>query len=153
MSVTNTPLRRILTVIAVAASLVLGFGAIRASAAWTATTAPLTSAPVSAEALQARLTEESARSADLVDRLSVLTVHAGELSAALTAAQDRIASDTDHAAQLAKDLDAAKKKLAALEKSIRATKVIRTVAPASTTRTTTSGSTTGGGEHEGDGDD
>ena len=152
MSVTNTPLRRVLTVVAVAASLVLGFGAIRASAAWTATAAPLTSTPVSAEALQARLTEESARSADLVGRLAALTTHAEELSAALAAAQDRIGSDTDHAAQLAKDLDAAKKKLAALEQSIRAAKVARTVAPTTTTRATTSGSTQGG-EHEGGGDD
>ena len=95
MNVANTSIRRILTVIGVAAALLVGFGAIRASAAWTATTAPLTVAPVSAETLQARLTDESARSADLVDRLAALTTHAEELSAALAAAQDRIGSDAD----------------------------------------------------------
>ena len=152
MNVANTSMRRILTVIGVAAALIVGFGAIRASAAWTATTAPLTVAPVSAETLQARLTDESARSANLVDRLAALTRHAEELSAALTAAQDRIGSDADHAAQLARDLDAAKKKLAALETSIRAESTVRAVAPANATRTTMSGSTSGG-EHEGGSDD
>jgi chromosome segregation ATPase len=154
MSITNTPARRILTVIAVAASLVIGFGAIRASAAWTATAAPLAVAPVSAETLKARLADESARSADLVDRLAALTTHAEELSAALAAAEARIGSDTDHATQLAKDLAAAKKKLAALETSIRAASKVRTVAPTTTTRTTTSGSTQGGeDEHEDEHDD
>jgi chromosome segregation ATPase len=152
MNVPNTSMRRMLTVIGVAATLVIGFGAIRASAEWTATTAPLTVVPVSAETLQARLTDESARSAALLDRLAALTAHAEELSAALAAAQDRIGSDGDHAAQLARDVDVARKKLAALEKSIRAASAVRTVAPTTTTRTTTSGSTQGG-EHEAGGDD
>ena len=50
MSVTNTPLRRILTVIAVAASLVLGFGAIRAAAAWTADGGTAAARPVGRDA-------------------------------------------------------------------------------------------------------
>ena len=136
MNVANTSIRRGLTVVGVAAALVIGFGAIRASAEWTAATAPLTVAPVSAETLQARLTDESTRSADLVDRLAALTTHAEELSTALAAAQDRIGSDAEHAAQLARDLDAARKKLAALEKSIRAASAARTVATTTTTRTT-----------------
>lgn len=152
MNTANTSIRRILTVIGVAAALLIGFGAIRASAAWTATTAPLTVTPVSAESLQARLTDESARSAALVDRLAALTTHAEELSRALAAAQDRIASDAEHAAGLARDVEVARKKLAALEKSIRAASAVRTVAPTTTTRTTTSGSTQGG-EHEAGGDD
>ena len=41
MNVANTSLRRGLTVVGVAAALVIGFGAIRASAEWTAATAPL----------------------------------------------------------------------------------------------------------------
>jgi len=151
MNAANTSIRRILTVIGVAAALLVGFGAIRASAAWTATTSSLTVAPVSIESLQARLTDEAARSADLVDRLAALTTHAEELSMALAAAQDRIGSDADHAAQLATDLDTAKKKLAALEKSIRATSVVRTVPSATGTRAIASGSTQG--EHEGGGDD
>ena len=151
MNVANTSIRRGLTVVGVAAALVIGFGAIRASAAWTATTAPLTVAPVSAETLQARLTDQSARSANLVDRLAALTTHAEELSTALAAAQDRIGSDAEHAAQLARDLDAARKKLAALEKSIRAASAARSVTTTTTTRPT--GGSTQGGEHEGSGDD
>lgn len=120
MTIRSTPVRRFLTVIAVAGSLLLGFGAIRASAAWTAAAAPLTVAPVTVDALQARVAEESARSADLLDRLTALTAHADELSVALEAAQTRIGEDTSHATTLAKDLAAAKKKLAALEKSIQA---------------------------------
>jgi septal ring factor EnvC (AmiA/AmiB activator) len=154
MSVTNTPLRRILTVIAVAASLVIGFGAIRASAAWTAQAAPLTVAPVSAETLKTRLADEAARSADLADRLAALTSHSEELSSALAAAETRIASDTDNATQLTNDLAAAKKKLAALEKSIRDASRVRTTTAPTTTRTTSSGSTSGGDDdHEGGGDD
>jgi hypothetical protein len=152
MNVANTPIRRILTVIGVATALLVGFGAIRASATWTATMAPLTVAPVSIESLQARLTDESGRSAVLVDRVAGLTTQAEELSAALAAAQDRIGSDADHAAQLAMDLDTAKKKLAALEQSIRAASAVRATAPATATRTTTSASTPGG-EHEGGSDD
>ena len=45
MNTANTSIRRILTVIGVAAALLIGFGAIRASAAWTATTAPLMVGP------------------------------------------------------------------------------------------------------------
>ena len=151
MSIAKTAVRRTLTVIAVAASLLIGFGAIQASAAWTATDAPLMVPPVAAEALQARLAEESARSADLVDQLAALTTHADQLSAALAAAETRIGSDTDHAAQLAKDLSAAKLKLAALEESIRAANQARAVT-ATTTRTTSSGSTQASQEHEHDDD-
>lgn len=147
MSIANTAARRTLTVIAVAASLLIGFGAIQASAAWTATDAPLMITPVAAETLQARLAEESARSADLVDQLAALTTHADELTAALAAAETRIGSDTNHAAQLAADLAAAKGKLAALEKSIRAANQART-ATVTTTRTTSSGSAQAGDDHE-----
>jgi chromosome segregation ATPase len=133
MSVKSTSTRRILTVVAVAASLLIGVGAIRASAAWTASASPLDMAPVSAETLQARLADESARSAALVDRLTALTLHADELSAALASAEARIGSDAEHAARLAEDLAAAKKKLAALEKSIRQASRARAVAPAPAT--------------------
>jgi chromosome segregation ATPase len=142
MSVTTTSTRRILTVIAVAASLLIGLGAIRAAAAWTASAAPLDVAPVSAESLQIRLADESARSAALVDRLSALTVHAEELSAALAVAESRIGADAEHAAELAKDLAAAKKKLAALEKSIRQASRVQVVAPAPAK------ATSGGSSHD-----
>ena len=118
MTTRSVLIRRSLTIVAVAASLLLGFGAIRASAAWTAAAAPLPVAPVSVDALKARVVDETARSADLLDRLTALTAHADELTAALTAAQARIAEDAKVSATLAKDLAAAKKKLAALQKSI-----------------------------------
>ena len=132
MSVTTTSTRRVLTVIAVAASLLVGLGAIRAAAAWTASAAPLDVAPVSAQSLQSRLADESARSEALLERLAELTAHTEELSTALAAAETQIGADAEHAAQLAKDLAAAKKKLAALEKSIRGASRVRVVAPAST---------------------
>lgn len=140
MSVKSTSARRILTVFAVAASLLIGLGAIRASAAWTASAAPLDVAPVSAETLQGRLADESARSAALIDRLEAMTLQAEELAAALAAAEARIGSDADHAAQLEKDLADARKKLAALEKSIRAASRVRVVtgAPARTSTVTSS---------------
>jgi chromosome segregation ATPase len=136
MSVASTSSRRILTVIAVAASLLLGFGAIRASAAWTAAAAPLAVSPVSAEQLKSRLVEESARSAVLVDRLTSLTSHANELASALAAAEARIGEDAAHAATLAKDLASAKKKLAELEKSIAQTRrsAVSAPKPARTTK-------------------
>lgn len=147
MSVKSTSTRRILTVFAVAASLFIGLGAIRASAAWTAAAAPLDVAPVSAETLQGRLADESARSAALVDRLTALTLHAEELSAALAAAETRIGADADHAAELAKDLADAKKKLAALEKSIRAASRVRVVTQAPA-RTSTAASSHEDDDHE-----
>ena len=119
MTMRSTFIRRFLTVLAVVGSLLLGFSSIRASAAWTAAAAPLSVPPVSVDALQARVADESARSADLLDRLTALTAHADELTAALTAAQTRIAQDAGHAATVAKELAAAKKRLAALERSIK----------------------------------
>ena len=151
MNVAATPTRRTLTVIAVVASLIVGFGAIRASAAWTAAAAPLTVAPVTADALQARLAEESVRSAALLDRLTSLTTHADELAAALAAAQARIDADATHAAELAKDLATARQKLAALEKSIRQATRTSTVAVAPAAARPAAG--TSGGDDDGGGDD
>ena len=152
MSTMSTSSRRFLTVIAVAASLLIGFGAIRASAAWTEAAAPLPAAPVSVETLQGRLADESTRSADLLDQLRSLTGHADELSAALAAAQTRIADDDAHAAQLAKDLAAARKKLASLEDSIKKASQARLVSQTVTTRSTSAGSShdDGGTEHDDD---
>ena len=62
MTITSLPLRRLLTTIGVIAALLLGFGSIRAAAAWTAASAPLTVAPVSVSALQDQLATEQARS-------------------------------------------------------------------------------------------
>jgi len=152
MSTMSTSSRRFLTVIAVAASLLIGFGAIRASAAWTEAAAPLPAAPVSVETLQGRLADESTRSADLLDQLRSLTGHADELSAALAAAQTRIADDDAHAAQLAKDLAAARKKLASLEESIKKASQARLVSQTVTTRSTSAGSSHDDGDTEHDDD-
>ena len=46
MSITSMRLRRLITTVGVIAALVLGFGSIKAAAAWTAASAPLTVAPV-----------------------------------------------------------------------------------------------------------
>lgn len=136
MTVRSTFTRRALTVVAVAVSLLIGFGAIRASAAWTSSAAPLTVAPVAPETLQTRLAAETARSADLVGRLDALTAHADELTAALAAAEARIGADAGHADELAKELAAAKQKLATLEKQIKqASRTQVVVAPATTKAT------------------
>ena len=157
MSIANTSIRRSLTLLLVVVSIVVGFGAIRAAAAWTASAAPLTATPASVEFLQTRLVEETARSADLTDRLAALTAHGEELAAALAEAQAQVASDTEHATQLATDLAAAKQKLAKLEASIRAANRARsttvTAIRATTTRTVTGGEDEHEGEHEGGDDD
>jgi chromosome segregation ATPase len=118
MTIQSPRIRRLVTVFGVIAALMIGFGSIRAAAAWTAASAPLTVAPVSVTKLQDRLAVEQARSVDLRLQLQTLTTQSTELTAALEAAQAQITSDTDHATQLAKDLKAAKQKLAKLEASI-----------------------------------
>ena len=118
MTIHSPPIRRFDTVFGVIAALLLGYGSIRAAAAWTAASAPLSVAPVSVTTLQDRLAVEQARSVDLRLQLQTLNTQSTELTAALEAAQAQITSDTDHATQLAKDLKAAKQKLAKLEASI-----------------------------------
>ena len=119
MSVTSTPIRRTLTVIVAVAALLLGFAAIRAASAWTAEAAPLVASPASAKSIEAKLTDEQARSADLQDRLVAITGQTDDMSAALQAAQDRITADAKHAEQLTTDLTAAKAKLKKLEDAIK----------------------------------
>jgi chromosome segregation ATPase len=118
MSIQAPRLRRLATVVAVIAALVVGYGSIRAAAAWTAASAPLSVAPVPVSELQDRLAVEQARSADLRAQLETLTERSTEMAVALEAAQSQIAGDTDHANALAKELKDAKKKLAKLEASI-----------------------------------
>ena len=118
MSIHAPRARRLATVVAVIAALVVGYGSIRAAAAWTAASAPLSVAPVPVAALQDRLVVEQVRSEDLQAQLETLTAQSTEMTAALEAAQSQIATDTDHANALAKELKDAKKKLAKLEASI-----------------------------------
>jgi chromosome segregation ATPase len=121
MAITSMRLRRLITTVGVIAALLLGFGTIKAAAAWTAASAPLTIAPTSISTLQSQLETEQARSADLQDQLRSLASQSTDLTVALEAAQVRIAADADQASQLAKDLKTAKKKLAKLQATIRAT--------------------------------
>ena len=62
MNITSLRLRRLLTTVGVVAALVLGFGSIRAAAAWTAASAPIGVAPIPVSSIQDRLDQELARS-------------------------------------------------------------------------------------------
>lgn len=150
--------RRLLTVAAVIAALVLGFGSIRAAAAWTAASAPLTVAPVSVSTLQARLTDEQSRSAVLQQQLQALESQSTDLASALEAANARIDADASHAKDLAAQLKTAKQRLAKLAATIAsASQASRTrSASARIVRTTTTPVQTNGREpddHPGGGDD
>ena len=112
--------RRLATVAGVIAALVLGFGSIRAAAAWTAASAPLTVTPESVAALQAQLAGERDRSAALQQQLDALEAQSTDLAGALDAARTRIGADATHATDLATQLKAAKQRLAKLQATIAA---------------------------------
>jgi cytoskeletal protein RodZ len=144
--------RRTLTILAIVASLAVGFLAIRAAASWTSAAAPLETGPVSVETLRGRLTDETDRTVVLKQRLGSLAAHASALQDALTAAAARLTSDAAHADDLAAQLAAAKMKLAELQRSVRDANQANQVRLA----TTSTASTAGAGsarEHEGGGDD
>ncbi len=155
MTIHSPRIRRLVTVVGVIAALLLGYGSIRAAAAWTAASAPLTVAPVSVTTLQDRLAVEQARSVDLRLQLQTLNTQSTELTAALEAAQAQITTDTDNATQLAKDLKAAKTKLAKLEASIAKARLAaqRPAVVVTKTRTVTSASNHNGGEDDDEDDD
>jgi DNA repair exonuclease SbcCD ATPase subunit len=145
--------RRLFTTVGVIAALVVGFGSIRAAAAWTAASAPLTVAPVTVATIETKLADEQARSTALQAQLLALGVRSRELTQALETAKERIDADTDHAKDLAKQLKTAKKQLAKLEKSIKAARAA--AARAAVTRTVSSGSTksSAGSKHHDDDED
>jgi len=118
MNITSLRLRRLVTAVGVIAALVLGFGSIKAAAAWTADAAPMTVAPVPVSSIQDRLEVEQGRSADMTAQLQSLAAQSIQMTAALEAAQARIIADADNAKALSKELKAAKAKLAKLEASI-----------------------------------
>jgi len=156
MKIASLRLRRLFTVVGVIAALLLGYGSIRAAAAWTAASAPMSVAPVSISTLQDRLTTEQARSADLEARLQDLTTQSTQMSAALEAAQARIVADLDNAAALTKDLKDAKKKLAKLQATIasaRQAAANRTVVVTKTTTVKTAAKSSGEHEDEHEGGD
>jgi len=156
MSIASLRLRRTLTLILAVSALLLGFAAVRAASAWTADAAPLVASPTSASQIEAKLTAEQTRSADLEAQIEAMTAQADEMTVALRVAQDRIATDGDHADQLSKDLDAAKARLKKLEASIKAAaakRVVTVVKKTTTSSSSSSGTSSHGDDDSGGGDD
>jgi septal ring factor EnvC (AmiA/AmiB activator) len=111
--------RRTAVIVVVVFSLSVGALAVRSAAVWTAASAPLTVAPISAEALVLKLTDERDRSAALEQQLTALINRTNELSAALKAVDDRIATDARTARDLRDKLASARKKLQAMNRAVR----------------------------------
>jgi DNA repair exonuclease SbcCD ATPase subunit len=130
---TSPTIRHAAVIAGIVTAIVLGALSVRAAAAWTASSATLASAPVSVETLQAKLSDEQARSAALEAQLGALTARSGELSSALSTAQDRIGADTATASDLRSKLAEAQKKLAALAAAMKAASVNQTAVTPSTT--------------------
>jgi peptidoglycan hydrolase CwlO-like protein len=142
--------RRILTVIGVTIAMLLAVGTIRAAAAWTAASAPLSVAPTTVATRQARLLDEQTRSATLQQRLDALTTSTGDLASALEQARARIDADTSHAADLSAQLASAKRRLAKLDAAIAKANRTTVRIPRATVATvrTSSPVRSGGGEVE-----
>jgi DNA repair exonuclease SbcCD ATPase subunit len=140
-------LRRSLVTIGVVLTLVLGLLAIRAASAWTASSAPLSVAPVSVGSLTDDLATEQARSAALQAQLDELVTRSTELTGAFEEAQARISSDATTATDLRDRLAAAEKKLATLTKSLRQASGVQ-VAASAPTAAAAPAVATGGGERE-----
>ncbi len=154
MNITSLRLRRLLTTVGVVAALVLGFGSIKAAAAWTAAAAPLPVAPVAVSSIQDRLEAEQGRSVDMSTQLRSLAEQSIQMTAALEAAQARIVADAANAKALAKELKAAKAKLAKLEASIakaRQTAQQRQVTVVKTKTVTSTPAPTHHGDDDGEG--
>lgn len=151
-------IRRFATVVGVVAALVLGFGSIRAAAAWTAAAAPLSVTPESVAALQSQLAGERDRSAALQQQLDALEAQSTDVAGALDAARSQITSDAGHARDLATQLKTARQRLAKLQATIAAANAASQAQAATTTAVrvaATSAPPTGGepGEGWGGGDD
>ena len=145
--------RRLATVVGVIAALVLGFGSIRAAAAWTAAGAPLSVTPESVTTLQSQLADEQNRSAVLQQQLDALESQSTDLASALEAARARIGVDAGHAKDLAAQLKTAKQRLAKLQATIAAANRASQGQAATTTvvRVAATPAPTSGGEHGDDG--
>ncbi|MGZ8438122.1 MAG: hypothetical protein ACXWXR_06225 [Candidatus Limnocylindrales bacterium] len=152
--------RRLATVVGVVAALMLGFGSIRAAAAWTAASAPLSVTPESVAALQSQLAGERDRSAALRQQLDALESQSTELARALEAARSQIGADAGHASDLATQLKTAKQRLAKLQATIavanRASQTRATTTTVVQATATTAPTTAGAGGRDdgwGGGDD
>lgn len=112
--------RRSAVVLGVTASLLAAALTIRLAASWTASAAPLDQRPPDAAQLVARLQDEQARAAGLVEQLGQVDVQARELRTALAAAREKAASDAASAKDLTVQLARAKARLAALQAQLAA---------------------------------
>ena len=154
MSTPRLIVRRALTIVGVVAVLALGVGSIKAAAAWTAASAPLTVAPVSVSILEEKLVAEHARSDALLAQLAALDARSRDLETALAAAQGRVLADADHATTLEDQLATAKARLAKLEKAIaKAKRDLRARQAAATTTSVTTVSARSEDDHEEDHED
>ncbi|MEO8570455.1 MAG: hypothetical protein ABI553_02030 [Chloroflexota bacterium] len=145
MNVRSLRVRRSITLAGALAALILGFAAIQAAAAWTASSAPLAATPASAKSIEVRLLDEQTRSANLTDQLATITSQTDDMATALAAAQARIVADGQHADELSSDLAAATKKLRTLEASIRKAAATRPITVVSTSAGSSVSSTRSGG--------
>lgn len=152
-------LRRILTIAGVIAVMAVGVGSIRAAAAWTASAAPLTVAPVSIKALESSLADERARSAALQTQLVAIDLRSRALAAALDDAQARVVVDTGDADAISAQMAAASKKLAKVEaaianaeRSLKATQAAARRQAAAVAAASSSAARPAGGEREDDDD-
>ena len=148
--------RRLATVAGVIAALVLGFGSIRAAAAWTAASAPLAVTPDSVAGLEGKLAAEQDRSAALQRQLDALASQSTDLASALEAARAQIGVDSGHARDLAAQLKTAKQRLTRLQAAIAtanraaqaraaaATTVVQVAAPSPATSAGGAGGDDGG---------
>jgi DNA repair exonuclease SbcCD ATPase subunit len=144
--------RRLATVVGVIAALAIGFGSIRAAAAWTAASAPLSVAPDSVGALQSRLADEQDRSAALQQQLDALEGQSTDLAAALESARARIGADASHARDVAAQLKTAKQRLAKLQATIAAAnRASRAAAAQAVVVQAAAPAPSGGGQPAGDG--
>ena len=113
--------RRALLVLVAAGSLVAGGVVIRIAGDYTATAAPLTERPATAEQLTAEIDAERAAARALRDRLADVGGQINDLRGALGAMDERTGAEAEAAVRLAAELDAAEAKLAELERTLAAT--------------------------------
>jgi DNA repair exonuclease SbcCD ATPase subunit len=144
-------LRRGGVLIGVVAAIALGALSIRAAAAWTEASAPLTVAPVPVETLDSKVAEELARSEALREDLANLASETETLRAALDSADAQVGADTGTAAELEAKLAEAKARLADLEALVaKAERQLQATVAAAKARQAAPAPAAGGGEREHD---
>jgi chromosome segregation ATPase len=95
--------------------LAIGVATVQTAAQWRAASAPLDTAPVSMEVIEADAAAEAERAAILTGQIDEVSTQVTDLAAALVAASDSVAGDTASAEVLRERLDATKQKLERLQ--------------------------------------